>query len=89
VWAAARHLKMDSATCEVCLTGGLIQAGPIVTDGLRAAIQRRLPVSIVGEAELPPVLGACLLALRQAGEEITPAVLQNLSAAGQQIRRHS
>jgi N-acetylglucosamine kinase-like BadF-type ATPase len=83
VWAAARHLGLDAAPCEVCCVGGLIQAGPIVTDGLYAAIQRRLPTAILREAELPPVLGAGLLALQQVGSSITPAVLQNLDAAKQ------
>jgi N-acetylglucosamine kinase-like BadF-type ATPase len=85
VAAAARHLRMDDAPCEVCLVGGLIQAGPIVTDGLSAAIRRRLPLAAVRAAELPPVLGAGLLALQAAGREITPSVIRNLHAARQLI----
>ena len=85
VSAAARHLHLDSAPCEVCLVGGLIQAGPIVTDGLQAAIRQRLPVALLREAELPPVLGAGLLALEQAGCTITPSVLENLQGAFRQI----
>jgi N-acetylglucosamine kinase-like BadF-type ATPase len=89
VWAAARHLQMHAGACEVCLVGGLIQAGPAVTDRLQRAIHQRLPTVVFTEAALPPVLGAGLLALQQGGSPITPAVLQNLYAAKTSIHQQS
>lgn len=89
IWAVARRLHMDSGPCEVCLVGGLIQAGGVVTERMEHAIQARLPHAVVRLAELPPVLGAGLLALQQADCPITPSVHQNLAAARQAIEAQS
>ncbi len=57
----------QSAACEIGLVGGLFNAGDVVVQPLRNAIQDRLPNSTIVFAELQPVLGACLLALECLG----------------------
>jgi N-acetylglucosamine kinase-like BadF-type ATPase len=81
VWAAARHLGMDQEPVSVCAVGGIVQAGPIVTAGLHRAVGNRLPAALIQDAELPPVLGAALLALEQAGTVLTAQVRANLQKA--------
>lgn len=67
VLAAARRLGFEAAALEIALTGGLLKAGETFQGPLRRAIGARLPGSRVLLAELPPVLGACLLALECLG----------------------
>src|SRR5699024_4592834 len=62
IYAVAQRLGFDSGACEVVLVGGLLQAGDVILQPLRAAIHALLPASRVTLAELPAVIGACLLA---------------------------
>lgn len=89
VSTTARRLQLELGPCEVCLVGGLIQAGPIVTDGLHRAIQRRLPSAAVREAALPPVLGAGLLALQAVIGTVTHPTIENLHRSKQAIQMQS
>ncbi len=72
VRAVAGHLGF-SGTCEVALVGGLVQGDPHFAQTLRGAIQQRLPQSRCQRAELPPVLGAGILALQLAGIPLSAA----------------
>jgi glucosamine kinase len=65
VQAVAYNTGLHEAAvgCEVALAGGLTQAGPVFVEPLCSAIHAALPGSRVTLAELPPVHGACLLAL--------------------------
>jgi N-acetylglucosamine kinase-like BadF-type ATPase len=67
VTAVAHRLKLNGSAFEVVQVGGLLRAGEVVTAPLREAIQSRLPNAVIRQPELPPVLGAGLLALRQLG----------------------
>lgn len=62
VLAVAGRLGLESR-CELALTGGVFQAGDVVIDPFRRAVKQRLPDCVMTMAELPPVVGACLLAL--------------------------
>ena len=64
VFAVARKLEIEASQCEVALVGGLTRAGPLYLDPLINAIGSRLPGCNVHLAEMPPVLGAGLLALQ-------------------------
>jgi N-acetylglucosamine kinase-like BadF-type ATPase len=61
VLAVARRLGLE-AGCEVALSGGLTQAGPVYRSPLEHAIRLSLPGCRLTLAEQPPVIGACLLA---------------------------
>lgn len=78
VAAVARRLGWSAAPCEVTLTGGLWRAGEDVIAPFRHALTDLLPAARIVLPELPPVLGACILALQQAGVDVNGAVLQEL-----------
>jgi len=66
VFAVYHHLEFPPAV-EIALSGGLIKAGDVYVTPLINAIHAHLPQSRVIPAELPPVIGACLLALQMLG----------------------
>jgi N-acetylglucosamine kinase-like BadF-type ATPase len=80
VLAVARRLGMDQNRSELALVGGLARAGAALTAPLEAEVTRRLPGCTLLPAELPPALGAGLLALEIAGIAPSIAVVENLSA---------
>jgi len=84
VRAVAHKLGWAQAPFEVCLVGGLLEAGDLLIGRVRAAIARLAPAADVKVAGLPPVLGAALLALQLAGTPLTPALLQQLHQTSRQ-----
>jgi len=80
VAAVARRLGWAAAPCEVTLTGGLWRAGESVIAPFRRALADVLPAARIILPELPPVLGACVLALQQAGITVDESILQRLRA---------
>lgn len=80
VAAVARHFGWVSLRCEVTLTGGLWRAGEAVIAPFRRALAEELSQAAIIMPELPPVLGACVLALQRADERVDEAVLRNLAA---------
>lgn len=78
VKAVAHHLGWKTGRCEVTLTGGLWRAGAPVLTPFHTALGGALPNATVVMPELPPVLGACVLALQQVGVVVDAAVLQML-----------
>jgi N-acetylglucosamine kinase-like BadF-type ATPase len=80
VSAVARRLGWQDAACEVTLTGGLWRAGEAVLAPFRAKLAQVSPRVRVVMPELPPVLGACVVALQAATIQVDEQVLHNLSA---------
>ena len=78
VQAVAHHLGWATASCEVTLTGGLWRAGDAVIAPFRGWLADLLPAAHITMPELPPVLGACILALQQAGVTVDATLLQRL-----------
>ena len=78
VAAVARHLGWAHAPCAVTLTGGLWRAGEAVLAPFRAALAAILPQARIVMPELPPVIGACVLALQGAGVVVDAPVAQRL-----------
>jgi N-acetylglucosamine kinase-like BadF-type ATPase len=78
ILAVARRLGMAAGPCELALVGGLFRAGDIFVLPLREAVGERLPQCQISLAELPPVLGACLLALQELGRDLDPAIIHQL-----------
>jgi N-acetylglucosamine kinase-like BadF-type ATPase len=81
----ARRLNLGQAghgAVEVVLVGGLLRAGAVITGPLYAAIRARVPGCILTMPELPPVIGAGLLALQTAGYDAAdPTIVANLRSA--------
>jgi N-acetylglucosamine kinase-like BadF-type ATPase len=82
VLAVARKLRMESE-CDLALIGGIFQAGPMFVEELERAVRSRLPGCRVIFAEMPPSLGACLLALELGGAEASESVRSALLASAQ------
>lgn len=78
VAAVARHLGWQEAPCEVTLTGGLWRAGEPILTPFRTHLSDILPQARSIMPELPPVLGACVLALQQSGVAVDDAVRHRL-----------
>jgi hypothetical protein len=76
----ARNLGWAAAPCEVTLTGGLWRAGDVVLTPFRTALAALLPQTRIVMPELPPVIGACVLALQQAGIPIDEQTQRNFNA---------
>ncbi|HHW84765.1 MAG TPA: hypothetical protein GX400_00980 [Chloroflexi bacterium] len=80
VTAVARNLGWAAAPCEVTLTGGLWRAGEVVLAPFRAALAEMLPMARIVMPELPPVIGACVLALQAGGVQVGEQVQRNFDA---------
>jgi glucosamine kinase len=80
VVAVARNLGWAADPCAVTLTGGLWRAGEAVLAPFRAALAASLPLARIIMPGLPPVLGACVLALQGADVAVDEFVLRNLAA---------
>lgn len=87
VVAVSQRLGFVDAAPEVALVGGLIQAGDIFLQPLRQAIQERLPQARPTFPEMPPVLGACLLALQMDGITVDEAVVKALREGAARLRQ--
>jgi N-acetylglucosamine kinase-like BadF-type ATPase len=83
VLAVARRLDMGSGPCELALVGGIFQGGDVVLTPLSSAVSARLPHCRILHAELPPVLGAGVLALEMLGITIDDGIFRTLQAHAQ------
>jgi len=83
VKAVASRLQM--ADPEICVVGGLLNAGAAFTEPLLAAVHRRLPDARITTPEMPPVMGAGLLALTQGGISISSQTIANLQAEASRL----
>lgn len=75
---AKRRLQLQEA--RVVLAGGLIKHLPFA-DQLKAHIQTEVEGTMVVPAQFPPVIGACLEALRLHNIDINETVVENLKNA--------
>jgi hypothetical protein len=71
---------MKMKTLPVHLVGGVVEENSLVRQSLIATLKKKRRVRVSRQA-LPPVLGAAALALRDAGIELTPAVVKRLAAS--------
>lgn len=76
--AVARRLFEPGVPVHVYPTGGVFNAGPLVNDPFRNTLADGWPEATIREPQFPPVYGALFQAYRQAGIDITPALLTNL-----------
>lgn len=63
---------------DITMTGGLLDAGPIITGPLCRAIGRRIPHGRIVDERMPPVFGAALLALERLHGDISEDVRRTL-----------
>lgn len=90
VLAVARQLgfsgQNSDRVTEIALIGGLLKAGEIFTSALERSISTLIPTARILPAELPPVSGACLLALQRTGLSINPRLLQSMQKSVCRLR---
>jgi glucosamine kinase len=84
VRAAASRLRIPAP--EICAVGGLLSAGPVFTEPLFAAVHRRLPDACIVSPEMPPVMGAGLLALMQTDAPLALGVVARLRAEADRLK---
>ena len=82
VLAVARRLHLDQGASELALVGGVFQAGDLVLTPFTRAVHDRLPNCILIPAELPPVLGAGVLALALHGIVLDAERVRSLRTGG-------
>ena len=73
VAAVAKHLRLERF--ELVVVGGLYRESLLVQNRLQGTLLERVPQCRIVSPELPPVLGACLLAL---GGAASSAVIERL-----------
>jgi N-acetylglucosamine kinase-like BadF-type ATPase len=83
VQAVAERLGMAGNGFELARVGGLWQAGAVYAGPFEAAVRERLPRCQFVPTELPPTLGAGLLALRKAGREVNESTERHLRCAAE------
>lgn len=81
VEAAARQLNFLSGGCEIVQTGGLVNAGDIYLHPVQSAIQQKIPGARFLKPDLPPVFGACILALKSHEILIDEKITESLDQA--------
>jgi N-acetylglucosamine kinase-like BadF-type ATPase len=78
--AVARRLGLEALEFDVVLSGGLFRGGShLLRDALWAELARTAPRSRLVELEVPPVVGAAVMALERLGVEVTPTVRARLA----------
>lgn len=75
-----RQLHASGTAVDVYPTGGVFNAGRIVTGPFVSTIARAWPDAAIRESRFPPVIGAYLKALERAGLPVTDEVMRNLDA---------
>ena len=81
-FAAARRLGRFDLT--ISFTGGVFRLTPNMPELFREALSRQLPNAQVQEPQLPPHLGAALLAAKQIGWEVNEGWVDKLVETGKQ-----
>lgn len=76
--AVITGLGLQTEQFEVALAGGVLTAAGPLPQVIAQIIRPIAPLAQVISPRFPPVVGALLLALRQAGIELTAAVIDNL-----------
>jgi N-acetylglucosamine kinase-like BadF-type ATPase len=78
-----RQLNLQHEKFDVVLVGSLYDGGPLFTEPLRATILAEAPGARLVRLTAPPVVGAVLIGMQQAGLETTrvrPALLESMRA---------
>lgn len=73
------HRLFGQSPCEMILVGGLALSGPPFQPMLIERIHRDCPPVLIRDPELPPALGAVLLAMQSGGVSWTPLLFADLA----------
>ncbi|MEO8395666.1 MAG: hypothetical protein ABI700_21910, partial [Chloroflexota bacterium] len=76
--AVIAHLGRLESGQAIYYTGGVFRAGALILDSFTALVASRSPNSSVHAPAFSPAVGSLLLALRAAGVELTPTVIDQI-----------
>jgi N-acetylglucosamine kinase-like BadF-type ATPase len=65
--AVARQIGMENEEVEVIQSGSIFDAGEIITDPMKEIVLRHCPLAKLIRLNCPPVVGAVILGMEQAG----------------------
>ncbi len=85
VKAVSDHLAFPDDEMKLVFTGGILQAGPVITGPFESAVHRHLPTCKIEAPRFPAVVGAGLLARQLHHGVIEPAFLNNLKTSLQEM----
>ena len=74
----AAILRLTGSTARVALLGGVWRAGAPIVRPFERELQVRCPGMVIEPPCFPPVIGALLIAYRQAGVTLTSELLRRL-----------
>jgi N-acetylglucosamine kinase-like BadF-type ATPase len=77
--AVIRQLEFESLAFDVVMVGSLFNGGPLLIEPMQATIRAVAPGACFVRLNEPPVVGAVLLGLEQAGLTPTPSFRQALA----------
>ena len=86
VKAVARQLDFQALAFDVVLVGGMFAGGPRLIDSLDRTVRAFAPQARLVRLTAPPVLGAALIGLEQAGLRPTDATRATLIATAETVR---
>lgn len=86
--AAVLHRSgLAARRTPVFMTGGVFSDTRTLRPAFVSALRRRVPTALIRPARFPPVIGAVLLALQDAGVRWTDSLLQRLEASWNRVSR--
>jgi N-acetylglucosamine kinase-like BadF-type ATPase len=81
VKAVVRQLGFEQVNFDLVLVGSMFRAGPLLIDPLARSVHALAPGACFMPLQAPPVLGAAVLGMQQAGVPITEAVRARLAGS--------
>ena len=67
--SVARQIEMENEELEIVQSGSVFEAGELITDPMRAFVLKHCPQAKLIRLNCPPVVGAVILGMEQAGFE--------------------
>jgi N-acetylglucosamine kinase-like BadF-type ATPase len=77
--AVIRQLELEPLEFDVVLIGSMFDGGPLLVEPMRRTVLTVAPGARLVRLAAPPVIGAVLLGMEQAGLDPSPAVRQALA----------
>lgn len=84
--AVARQIGMENEQVEIVLSGSIFEAGEIIAAPMRRVIARHCPKARIIHLDGPPVVGALLLGMEQAGFDGYPVREMLIETAGKVLQ---
>jgi len=84
-----RQLGFEDLAFDVVLSGSMFEGGPLLTEPMRATIQKLAPESRLVRLKVPPVLGAVLIGMEQGKIPIDAAIRATLAETIHGVRNGS